>query len=205
MKIFLIYEKLLSSFGPQNWWPVTENGNKFEIIAGAILTQNTNWKNVEKALKNLRERNLLSKNAIGKIPEKELAGIIRSSGYHNQKARKLKSFVNFRDRMTRENLLKIWGIGRETADSILLYAYDKPYFVIDAYTIRIMQRLGFQAKNYDEWQELFHKSLPKDHKLYNEFHALFVALGKNVCGKEPLCGKCPLAKGCEYAKKNENG
>lgn len=161
-----------------------------------ILTQNTSWKNVEKAIKNLKEKNFLNKETIQNIPEKELALLIRPAGYYNQKARKLKAFVKFDGRITRENLLNIWGLGPETVDSILLYAYNKPIFVIDAYTKRVMNRLGYKEQTYDELQSLFMKSLPEDTQLFNEFHALLVELGKNYCKTKPLCEECPIKKDC---------
>ncbi len=198
-KIKLIYEKLLKKFGKQGWWPTYSSNKRFEIIVGVILTQNTSWKNVEKAIKNLDKFNFLNKKAIKQIKEDELAQLIKSSGYYNQKTRKLKALIEFLDskkEINRENLLKIWGIGKETADSILLYAYNKPVFVIDAYTKRIMSNLGFKFKDYDDLQEIFMKNLPKDYKLYNEFHALLVKLGKEYCKKKPNCERCPLKKDC---------
>ena len=188
-----IYDILYKQFGPQHWWPAN---SRFEVIMGAILTQNTNWKNVEKAIKNLKERNLLNKEAIQNIPEKELASLIKPAGYYNQKAKKLKAFVKFEGEITRENLLNIWGIGPETVDSILLYAYNKPIFVIDAYTKRVINRLGYKEQTYDELQTLFMENLPTDEKLFNEFHALLVQLGKNYCKTKPVCEKCPLRKEC---------
>lgn len=193
-----IYNSLLVSYGPQEWWPAGNNFNprELEICVGAILTQNTNWKNVEKAIKNLKERNLLNKEAIQNTPEKELASLIKPAGYYNQKAKKLKAFVKFEGEITRENLLNIWGIGPETVDSILLYAYNKPIFVIDAYTKRVINRLGYKEQTYDELQTLFMENLPTDEKLFNEFHALLVQLGKNYCKTKPVCEKCPLRKEC---------
>ena len=198
MDIKLLYNKLEREFGKQNWWPTISNNKKFEIIIGAILTQNTSWKNVEKAIKNLEKFNFLNKEAIKQINEEELGQLIKSSGYYKQKAKKLKKFVEFDGEITRDNLLGIWGIGKETADSILLYAYDKPVFVIDAYTMRIMERLNFRFKDYDELQEIFIKNLPKDYRLFNEFHALFVRLGKDYCKKKPNCVECCLKKECKY-------
>ena len=166
---------------------------------GAILTQNTSWKNVEKAILNLKKNNLLNKEKLEKINIKKLANLIKSSGYHNQKAKKIKEFIKFlnsKKKITRENLLTVWGIGPETADSILLYAYNKPYFVIDAYTKRIMNKLGYKENTYEKLQELFHKNLPRNYKLYNEFHALFVRLAKENCKTNPLCNNCPLNKNC---------
>tara|TARA_Y100000310_G_C20688005_1_gene820328 strand:- start:2744 stop:3460 length:717 start_codon:yes stop_codon:yes gene_type:complete len=234
--IKLIYSKLYSHYGPQGWWPVTKSGvvpkyhkniklnekQKLEICFGAILTQNTNWKNVEKAIVQLNKNNLIDINKILKINNKKLAKIIKSSGYHNQKAKKLKNlclflfnnyngnineFFNNEIKLLREKLLSINGIGPETADSMILYAAKKPIFVVDAYTKRIMNRIGFKEETYDELQELFMKNLSNDEKLFNEFHALFVELGKNHCKKKPLCGKCTINKNCNYYKtitKNKN-
>ncbi len=212
----LFYKKLCNHFGPQGWWPTLEKGydktntirdltdsERFEISIGAVLTQNTSWKNVEKALNNLKEDNLLDKDNLRDIDVKRLAEIIKSSGYNNQKARKIKEFIKFLDsgkEINRNNLLEVWGIGKETADSILLYAYREPVFVIDAYTKRIINRIGFKEDDYDELQKLFMDNLSRDDKLFNEFHALLVELGKNVCKKEPLCEKCPLKESCNYFK-----
>ena len=196
-KTLRIYEILYKKYGSQNWWPVSGSNSEFEIIVGAILAQNTNWKNVEKSIKNLKDNNLLDKDAIKNIELEKLTGLIKSSGYYKQKARKLKEFVNFEGAINRDNLLGIWGIGPETADSILLYAYNQPVFVIDAYTKRIFTRLGFKLDNYDEYQEYFHKNLLKDCKLFNEYHALLVELAKKHCKSEPLCDDCPLLKECK--------
>lgn len=228
-KIHTIYNILLKSLGPQNWWPTTLEGQLhptyhgkrpltekqlFEICIGAILTQNTAWKNVEKAITNLNKSNLIDVNKINSVNEKRLASLIKSSGYYNQKAKKLKHFSNFLIKNygsnletflskditpLREELLSIKGIGPETADSIILYASEKPIFVIDAYTKRIFSRLGFckPAVSYDELQNLFHKNLQKNHNMFNEYHALLVELGKNYCRKKPLCSKCPLTKLCK--------
>jgi endonuclease-3 related protein len=215
-KIKEIYSILLKEFKLQGWWPIKLNyfpGNYskpeteeeiLEICLGAILTQNTSWKNVEKSLINLHKNNLINLKNLQKIDVKKLAEIIRSSGYNNQKARKIKEFVKFlesKKEITRESLLKIWGIGPETADSILLYSYKKYYFVIDAYTKRIFNRIGFKETRYEELQNLFIENLEKDYKIYNEFHALLVKLGKDVCKTKPLCNKCPLNKICEFNKK----
>lgn len=202
------YKILLKGLGSQYWWPAKSKNKKerqFEICIGAILTQNTSWKNVEKALKNLRKEGLLNENGIKNINEKELAVLIKPAGYYNQKAKKLKSFSEFLQYYPLEKLqkmpigeartvlLEVHGIGKETADSILLYALSKPIFVIDTYTKRIFERLfNFKLKDYDEWQEFFEKNLEKDTQLFNEYHALIVELGKNFCKKKPLCEKCPL-------------
>ncbi len=206
MEVNKIYNKLLNEFGEQGWWPIKgkyspensypkNNKQRFEICTGAILTQNTSWKNVEKAIENLRRNKLFTKQAIKKINAKKLAKIIKSSGYHNQKAKKLKEFAEFNKEVNRENLLQIWGIGKETADSILCYAYSQPVFVVDAYTLRIFSRLGFQG-NYDSTQELIMNNL--DPKYYNEFHALLVKLGKDYCKKKPLCRECCLRDICKF-------
>lgn len=203
MKINEIYSKLEEEYGKMNWWPTVSNNRRFEICVGAILTQNTSWGNVEKAIRNLDKFNFLRKDAIKQLNEEELGQLIRSSGYFRQKAKKLKAFVDFLDskkEITRENLLNVWGIGKETADSILLYAYDKPVFVIDSYTMRIMRRIGFEFKDYDELQNKFIENLPEDVKLFNEFHALFVRHGKDVCKTKPKCEICCLNKKCKYFK-----
>ncbi|MDP6548389.1 MAG: endonuclease III domain-containing protein [Candidatus Woesearchaeota archaeon] len=223
-----IYQKLLKSFGPQHWWPVTKDNDKnpkyhkninlnekqkLEIIFGAILTQNTSWKNVEKAIINLNKHNLIDVKKTIKIDNKKLAHIIKSSGYHNQKAKKLKNFSgflleNYNGNLKelfgndigklRHELLSVNGIGPETADSIVLYAAKKPIFVIDAYTKRIMNRIGFKEESYDELQELFMDNLEHNGNIFNEYHALLVELGKNRCKTKPVCEECPLMKMCEY-------
>lgn len=214
IKVRQVYKVLYKHYGPQGWWPLTIEGyeskhhagkpknhkHRFEIILGAILTQNTNWKNVEKALYNLSKNNLINIKKIKNIKQDKLSRLIRPSGYYNQKAARLKTISNFllkNQNPTREQLLDLKGIGPETADSILLYAYNQPYFVIDAYTKRIFQRLGYKANNYDEWQKLFMDNLPKDAKLFNEYHALLVELGKNHCKKKPICNECPIEEICK--------
>ncbi|RJQ39871.1 MAG: endonuclease III domain-containing protein [Nitrospiraceae bacterium] len=205
-KLLSICDKLFKFFGPQNWWP---GDTPFEIAVGAILTQNTNWGNVEKAINNLKKANVLNSKAIHDMPVKKLASLIQPSGYFNIKAKRLKSFINFlmndyhgsmknmkKEEMhsLREKLLSVNGIGPETADSILLYALDKPIFVIDAYTKRVLSRHNILGHDeaYDKFQELFHLSLKKDVKLFNEYHALFVRVGKMFCKPKPRCEKCPL-------------
>ncbi|MCS7250416.1 MAG: hypothetical protein NZ608_05765 [candidate division WOR-3 bacterium] len=203
--VFKIYQILYNHFGPQNWWP---GENEIEIMIGAILTQNTNWQNVEKAIKNLKEKTKLDPIIIYKTPLKRLAKIIKPSGFYNIKAKRLKEFIKFflkeykgrieemrkeNIEVLREKLLKVKGIGKETTDSILLYALQKPIFVIDNYTKRIFLRHQlFSGKSYEEWQEYFIKNLPKDTKIYNEYHALLVKLAKTFCLKTPLCDNCPL-------------
>ena len=200
------YRILDDHFGNLHWWP---GDSPLEVIVGAILTQNTAWKNVETAIAALRRHALLSVAALVEIPECELAGLIRPSGYYNVKARRLKAFLAFlRDEfrgsldvmfsedvpMLRQKLLGIKGIGAETADSILLYAGGKPVFVVDAYTRRILSRHGIVAtrSSYGEIQRLFMDRLPADAALFNQYHALIVYTGKNYCRKQPRCQECPL-------------
>lgn len=196
-----IYNILFENYGKQNWWPCISN-KKFEVIVGTILTQNTSWTNVERAIKNLNDNNLLDAKKIIDIDVKKLADLIKPSGYYNQKAERLKIISEFflsNKNPSREELLNLKGVGKETADSILLYAYNKPYFVIDTYTKRIVNRLGFKESEYDGLQELFHRNLKKDYKLFNEFHALFIRLGKEHCKKKPVCENCCLRKRCSYS------
>ena len=196
-----IYETLLDSFGPQDWWPMQRGfiPKGWEVELGAILTQNTSWKNAEAALKNLKSAGIVSREDVIRIPEKRLASLIRPSGYYRQKAKKLKGLAGFSGEPDREKLLGIWGIGRETADSILLYAYGKPFFVVDAYTVRVFSRLGLVGKDwgYERIREFFEENLPRKASLYKEYHALIVELGKRFCRKKPLCQKCPLNKACK--------
>jgi endonuclease-3 related protein len=201
-----IYELLNGQFGNLHWWPAEE---PFEVIVGAILTQNTAWTNVEKAITALKEEHLLSPEALSRIDEGILANIIRPSGYYNVKAKRLKSFVRFlREEyagdvgimsaeklpILRNRLLGVPGIGQETADSILLYACEKPVFVCDAYTRRILGRhhLIDDDADYGSIQELFMSHLPHDAALFNQFHALIVNAGKTFCRKVPKCEPCPL-------------
>jgi endonuclease-3 related protein len=203
-----IYEALYAAFGPQHWWPAR---TPFEVAVGAILTQNTAWSNVARAIGTLRRSRCLTFDAMRRIPEKKLAELIRPAGTFNIKARRLKNFIRFLDknyhgdltRMRRQTavalrreLLEVNGIGRETADSILLYALHKPVFVVDAYTKRMLSRHG-QKKvltwDYDDVQRTFTEVLPQDPKLFNEYHALLVRLGKECCKKtKPKCVSCPL-------------
>jgi len=203
-----IYNSLYNYFGPLNWWP---GDTPFEIMVGAILTQNTSWSNVEKAINNLKKENLLEPRKLYRINQEELAQLIKPSGYYNIKARRLKNFVNIfvNDfegsaekmfsgdiRELRKKLLNLNGIGPETADSILLYAGKKPFFVVDAYTKRIFSRHKLISKDstYYQIQEFFIKNLDRDVKLFNEFHAQIVMLGKTICtSKNPDCAKCPIA------------
>ena len=201
-----IYRKLYRAYGPLNWWP---GETDFEVMVGAILTQNTSWKNVEKAILKLKGKGVLNPEGIYRLKKSQLASLIRSSGYYRIKADRLKSFVDFlfeeydgnlrRMRregleVLREKLLGVKGIGPETADSILLYGLRKPIFVVDAYTGRILSRHGLisEKPSYEEIQKLFMDHLPGDEKLFNEYHALFVHLGKTLCKKIPKCNVCPL-------------
>jgi endonuclease III related protein len=202
-----IYQRLFNTFGPQHWWP---GDSPFEIAVGAILTQNTNWSNVEKAICNLKKQNALAVKTIHDMPVQKLAELIKPAGYFNVKAKRLKNFIHVLMnkyhgsmkrigdgdmQVIRKNLLDVNGIGPETADSILLYALGKPVFVIDAYTKRVLSRHGIMGdeKSYDKFQELFYSALDRDVKLYNQYHALFVKVGKTYCKrKKPLCEECPL-------------
>ena len=203
-----IYNSLYDYFGPLNWWP---GATPFEVMVGAILTQNTSWSNVEKAINSLKKENLLEPRKLYRINQEELAQLIKPSGYYNIKARRLKNFINIfvndfegsAEKMfsgdggeLRKKLLNVNGIGPETADSILLYAGRKPFFVVDAYTRRIFSRhkLISEDSTYYQIQEFFIKNLDRDVKLFNEFHAQIVMLGKTICtSKNPNCTKCPIA------------
>lgn len=201
-----IYDRLYERFGPRHWWPAD---TAFEVIVGAILTQNTSWRNVEKAIYNLKKKRLLEPRRLHKLNIKTLASVIRPAGFFNVKAARVKGFVNFlflrynyniRSMLSkplpalRKELLEIKGIGPETADSILLYAAGKPIFVIDAYTKRIFSRHKLVKKDidYHELQNLFMASLPRKAALFNEYHALLVEAGKTYCRRKPLCNECPL-------------
>ena len=207
-----IYENLLNKYGKQNWWP---GDSIFEIMVGAILTQNTQWFNVKKAIKSLKEEGLLEPRKMYLASEKRLAALIVQAGYYNIKAKRLKNFLDFLMKKEldfyslrketveclREELLEINGIGPETADSILLYALEKKTFVVDAYTRRLFSRLNpkwewMKRITYDEIKGYFEKLLPDDLKVYNEFHALIVKHSKEVCKSKPLCEECVLKEFC---------
>ncbi|MDP2167742.1 MAG: hypothetical protein Q8J64_05345 [Thermodesulfovibrionales bacterium] len=179
------------------------------MAVGAILTQNTNWGNVERAIENLKRQKALSAKAIHGMTHSQLASLIRPAGYFNIKAKRLKAFVEFlisryrgsmkrmageEELAVRVRLLAVHGIGPETADSIILYALGHPVFVIDAYTKRVLSRHGIMERNcsYDRFQELFHSSLRRDKRLFNEYHALLVRVAKEFCNTKPRCGGCPL-------------
>ena len=201
-----VYDRLLAAFGPQHWWP---GQTPFEVMVGAILVQNTAWKNVDKAIDNLREESLLDPRSLYRLRAEELQELIRPAGYYRLKAGRLQNLLQLiveeydadvdqllaEDATTlREKLLAVKGIGPETADSIVLYAAEKPKFVVDTYTHRILARHGWidHAAGYYEMQELFEFSLPQDMAMYNEYHALLVAVGKQYCRKQPKCDTCPL-------------
>lgn len=209
-----IYKRLYGEFGPQYWWP---GRTRFEVIVGAILTQNTSWTNVEKAIRNLKREKLLTPESLSRSAQGRIAGLIRPSGYYNIKTARIKNFLEFlnreyagsltkmfraQDTVLREKLLAVKGIGPETADSILLYAGNKPVFVIDAYTRRIFSRHGMAQPDieYGKLQEMFMAGLPRDAGIYNEYHALIVRVGKDLCRTRPRCDVCPL-KGFRAGKK----
>jgi endonuclease-3 related protein len=201
-----IYETLYDAFGPQHWWP---GETPFEVAVGAILTQNTNWGNVEKAIDNLKKADALDARTLLSMPPRRLASLIKPAGYFNVKAKRLRNFLSLlgnhysgsmdvmnqrETEQLRRELLSVNGIGPETADSILLYALERPVFVIDAYTRRVLKRHSIvdEDASYDDLQKLFHSSLSRDVRLFNEYHALFVRVGKEFCKPRPKCDSCPL-------------
>jgi endonuclease III related protein len=226
-----LYSRLIAAYGAQGWWPLPSKAGKkgfdfrgyhpgsydcprstrgrFEIILGAILTQNTAWANAEKALERLRRAGMKLPEHFLRCSTRRLSRLIKSSGYFNQKAKKLKAAarafsapgaLGSRSAPSRGELLALWGIGRETADSILLYAFQRPVFVVDAYTRRIFTRLGILegSEPYDRIQEVFHQSLPGRSELYNEMHALIVEHAKKHCRSRPECIGCPISRSCRY-------
>jgi len=219
------YRRLLSRFGPQGWWPLTPPGalrpryhpGRFqtlgekaalEVCLGAILTQNTAWTNVEKALESLHRAKALDAGRIRRMPSRRLEALIRSSGFFVQKAKKLKAFLrayslDWLRTVSREKLLSVKGVGPETADSMLLYAAGRSIFVVDAYTRRIGERVGWlkPSMKYDEVRAFFEEGLSASLRVYQEMHALLVELAKRHCRKtDPLCAGCPLRKGCQHAQ-----
>ena len=208
-RIKAIYKTLYNVCGPQRWWP---GDTQLEMMVGAILTQNTSWKNVEKAIDRVKDAGLFSSVfAFASTSGERLAELIRPAGYYNIKAKRLKNLIKMVmsryngdiDRMGREDtaslrsaLLSVSGIGPETCDSILLYAFDRPVFVVDTYTKRIFFRHGILSNDllYDEVQSLFIHNLPSSAKIFNEYHALIVRLAKDYCRTKPRCGTCPLKK-----------
>jgi endonuclease-3 related protein len=207
-----IYRRLFAHYGPQHWWP---GDTPFEVMVGAILTQNTAWSNVERAIVKLKAAGVLDAERLISLSDAALAELIRPAGYFNVKARRLKALCQYLaqegvlaapERLVdqagpielRRRLLGVHGIGEETADSILLYALDLPSFVVDAYTRRIFGRLGLLAgsETYAAIQALFQGNLPGDPNIYNDYHALIVQLGKSACRPRPRCGECPLRPEC---------
>jgi len=218
MNLLELYRALSDAYGPQGWWPAE---SPFEVIVGAILTQSTHWQNVERAIEHLKQHNALTPERLRKLPEERLAKLIRPAGYFRQKAKKLKAFVahlyshydgDLRKMLAqstkklRAELLAIWGIGPETADSILLYSAHKPIFVVDAYTKRIFSRLGLVSAqiSYSELQQLCMAQLPKSVKLFNEYHALIVRHGKEICRPKPRCERCVLAHACRFYRRSSS-
>ncbi len=204
-----LYQRLLEHFGPQKWWPAE---TRFEMMVGAILTQNVNWNNVETAIDNLKKEGCLTPMSIWEIEKAHLEELIRPTGFYRQKAARLKRLSRcvlenggvdhfLRQENLRDALLEIKGIGPETADSIALYAGDRPIFVVDAYTMRIVKRaFGFEG-SYDDVQGYFQNTVPTDIEIYKEFHALLVRLGKENCSKRsPVCDGCPVNPLCLLRK-----
>lgn len=203
-----LHDRMLAAYGEQGWWPAN---TAFEVVVGAVLTQNTAWINVERALARLHEAGVMSAQAMLDLAPGRLAGLIRPSGYYNVKTRRLRAVCRFiveyggidelASRGTdelREALLGVHGIGRETADDIVLYGFHRPVFVIDAYTRRIFSRLGYIDGNegYETLRAAFERALPADTALYKEYHALIVCHAKEVCAARPRCESCCLQRGC---------
>lgn len=211
-----IYLRLLAAYGPQHWWPADE---PFEVMVGAVLTQSTAWTNVAKAIRNLKEAQAMSPEAIRRLGLDRLAALIRPSGYYNVKSRKLMALVSWlgehKDDLAgvfaesvpqlRGELLRIYGIGEETADSILLYAGAKPVFVVDAYTRRIIGRVGIKPPDdsYSSVQALFESALSVDAPIFSEYHALLVEHCKRSCRKVPRCPGCPLLELCKHGRESQ--
>lgn len=214
MDLRVVYERLLAHMGEQKWWPAR---TRFEVVVGAILTQNTNWKNVGSAIGRLDSKGFLEPKSLNGASDADIADAIRPAGYYNQKLKKLRIFLDYfagygydMDALgkkdlneIRSELLSLWGIGPETADAILLYALDKPVFVMDAYTRRVFSRLGIVPSDisYEQLRGLFESQLPKDPALFKEYHALIDELAKRYCKTIPLCGSCPVFEICEMAKR----
>lgn len=206
-----VFDRLYAAFGPQYWWPANTD---FEVMAGAVLTQNTAWRNVERALAALRDDNLLEPHALLALAPEALAERIRPAGYYNIKAARLRNLAAtliadggveawraWSTESLRQRLLGVNGVGEETADSILLYVYERPVFVIDAYTRRIFSRIGLVQGNepYRAFASAFEAALPADPALYNSYHAVIVRLGNQLCRpRAPLCAQCPLVDDCDY-------
>lgn len=201
-----IYKLLLKAYGPQKWWPAESS---LEVMVGAVLTQNTNWQGVERAIANLKRVNLLDPHKLKAIPTEELSRLIKPAGYFNLKARRLKNLIGMvveayggdltamgqmETAQLRQELLSVNGVGPETADSILLYAFHRPIFVVDTYTYRVTSRHGLieEEANYQALQDLFMEHLPLDLDMFNEYHALLVRVGKHHCKRKARCEGCPL-------------
>jgi len=212
----VVFKTLLSVYGPQHWWP---GDTPFEVMVGAVLTQNTAWSNVERAIDNLKAAEVLSLDCLLAIPEEKLAQLIRPAGYFNVKARRLLSLCRFIHQQGgvgglmvvptdpfRSALLQVHGIGPETADDILLYAFERPVFVVDAYTRRLFSRLGMisGAEAYEDLRREFETALDLDSSLFNEFHALIVRHAKQLCARKPRCGECPLMMECMFVDGSSN-
>jgi len=221
LTLFSIYQKLLAQYGPQQWWPAE---TPFEVMIGAILTQNTAWSNVEKSIAQLKSKGKLSPQAIDQIPHDQLGELIRASGYFNVKATRLKNFCcwyleqgaydalnRLETAPLRHHLLSVNGVGPETADDMMLYAFHRPIFVVDAYTRRIFSRLGFvdDAIKYEPLRDTFEEKFIGKHKRmndkervahYNEYHALIVMHAKDVCRTRPICEQCCLRRQCDFVK-----
>ena len=212
------YRRLQRHYGPQHWWPAD---SPFEVMVGAVLTQSTSWTNVEKAVASLKAADALSPGAIRRLSHEELATVIYSAGFHNSKARKLKAMADYLgDRFgddldamkrvdatdLRAELLSVYGIGNETADSILLYALEMPSFVVDAYTRRLFSRLEVRPERdgYEDYQRLFEDSLERDPRTFDEYHALIVTHGKSTCRKQPACRGCCLLEICPTGRASES-
>ena len=210
-----IYYKLLRHFGKQYWWPAD---TRFEVIIGAFLTQQTNWKNAELAIHNLKAKSLLDPHSLSSSSLDQIESLIRKSGFYRQKARRIINFSQFLvtrydgslDKLffgskekVRKELLLLEGIGPETADSILLYAADRLSFPIDSYTIRLCERFGIKELKYNKLGEFFESNIPRDLEIYKVFHALIDMLGKTYCKKKPICSFCPLIRECFYSKKHD--
>ena len=205
-----VYQKLLRHFGKQHWWPAE---TRFEVIVGAILTQQTNWRSVERAIENLKIRRLLNPHSLATARLDQIEALIRHTGFYRQKARRLVNFSKYlvakydgsldklfsgpKEQIRRE-LLSLKGIGPETADSILLYAAGRLTFPIDAYAIRLCKRLGIEELKYEALREFFESHLSMDLETYKEFHALIDKLGKTYCKTKPLCSDCPLVNECVF-------
>ncbi|MEA1889324.1 MAG: endonuclease III domain-containing protein [Pseudomonadota bacterium] len=211
-KYQLIYEILNTHYGPQHWWPAE---SAFEVMVGAVLVQNTAWKNASSAIVNLQKAGLMSSSAIHQTPVDELASVIVSSGYFNIKAKRLKALCQWLEEQggieqlrqqqltpLRKDLLGVHGVGPETADDIILYAFNKPVFVIDGYTRRLFSRLGLIQADlaYEVLRRDFELALAGDVELFSQYHALIVVHAKNICRKQPVCEKCCLRKSCLAAR-----